>query len=28
MISGGSWSMFDVAEGNRFGLEQTESDAP
>jgi predicted enzyme related to lactoylglutathione lyase len=24
----GSWSMFDDAEGNRFGLEQTESDAP
>ena len=24
----GSWSMFDDAEGNRFALEQTESDAP
>jgi len=24
----GSWSMFDEAEGNRFALEQTESDAP
>ena len=24
----GSWSMFDDAEGNRFALEQSESDAP
>jgi len=24
----GSWSMFDDAEGNRFALEQTESEAP
>ena len=24
----GSWSMFDDPEGNRFALEQTESDAP
>lgn len=24
----GSWSIFDDAEGNRFALEQTESDAP
>ena len=24
----GSWSMFDDAEGNRFALERTESDAP
>jgi predicted enzyme related to lactoylglutathione lyase len=24
----GSWSMFDDPEGNRFALEQSESDAP
>jgi predicted enzyme related to lactoylglutathione lyase len=24
----GSWSMFDDAQGNRFALEQAESDAP
>jgi predicted enzyme related to lactoylglutathione lyase len=24
----GSWSMFDDSEGNRFALEQTESDVP